>query len=303
MIKIGLIGTDSHHSAYFPREVNLPYSEHYESARFTKVWGEDSAITKDKAQQFLIPEVVGSAEEALTDVDAVMILNRYGDAHYKYGRLAIEAGIPVFIDKPLSNSLREACELVALAKAKGVPLMSCSHFRYDPCLADLPIQRPLRTGFVGGPRTGPFPDEKSLNPFYYAIHPVEIFHALMGPGIAQVEAHRTEELDNVSVQLSDGRRGMIALLNDKQYQWRAQMVGERVWANLDFRVQPANYRDLMRQFLAMVRQGRELLPTAWTLETIATVEAIELSVEKGGQPVTLRDVWPSDYLDLCPPLV
>jgi predicted dehydrogenase len=300
MIRIGLIGTDSHHSVYLPQEVNLPYSAHYDSARFTKIWGEDREVTASKAQQFAIAEVVDSPQDALRDVDAVMVLNRYGDAHYKYGKLALEAGIPVFIDKPLANSLREACELVALAKAGGVPLMSCSHFKFDPAFVDLPIQRSLRAGFVGGPRTGPFPEAGSSNPFYYAIHPVEIFHALMGPGIAELETLRTDELDNVTVRLLDGRRGMIALLNDKQYQWRAQVVGERVWASLEFRVQPANYRGLMHHFLRMVRSRSEVIPTAWILETIATVEAIELSAKRGGQAVTLRDVWPSEHSELFP---
>lgn len=280
--------------------MNHPYSAHHDEARFTKIWGEDREVTERKARQLSIQDVVDSPDDALRDVDAVMVLSRYGEEHYEFGKLVLETGLPLFIDKPLANSLRQACELVALAKNRGVPLMSCSHFRFDPAFVDLPIQRSLRTGFVGGPRTGPFPEPRSDNPFYYAIHPVEIFHALLGPGIAQVETLRTEDLDNVSVQLLDGRRGMIALLNDKQYQWRGQVVGERVWASLEFRVQPANYRGLMHLFLRMVRNKEEVIPTAWTLETIATVEAIELSADNGGQPVTLRDVWPSDHSDLYP---
>ncbi len=49
----------------------------------------------------------------------------------------IEAGVPVFVDKPLSYRLEEAEALVELARDRGVPLMVGFNRRYAPGIAAL----------------------------------------------------------------------------------------------------------------------------------------------------------------------
>lgn len=59
-----------------------------------------------------------AAEAQLPDgIDAVAIVTP-NDSHYRLARMALEAGLDVICDKPLTNDTATAAEIVALAKAR-----------------------------------------------------------------------------------------------------------------------------------------------------------------------------------------
>jgi len=63
--------------------------------------------------------------------DLVLILAS-DDAHAPAARGAIDAGIPVLVEKPLSRSLAEARDLCAFAERKGVLLAGVANKRFSP---------------------------------------------------------------------------------------------------------------------------------------------------------------------------
>lgn len=63
--------------------------------------------------------------------DAVSI-NTWPDTHAAYARMALEAGAHVFIEKPLADTVAEAEEIAALAKAKGLKLVIGYILRVHP---------------------------------------------------------------------------------------------------------------------------------------------------------------------------
>ncbi|WP_449255455.1 Gfo/Idh/MocA family protein [Bosea sp. (in: a-proteobacteria)] len=54
--------------------------------------------------------------------------------HVAHGLEAIEAGIPVIVEKPLADDLAGAARLVAAAERAGVPLLTGHHRRYNPMI-------------------------------------------------------------------------------------------------------------------------------------------------------------------------
>lgn len=63
--------------------------------------------------------------------DAVSI-NTWPDTHAAYARMALEAGAHVFIEKPLADTVAEAEEIAALARAKGLKLVIGYILRVHP---------------------------------------------------------------------------------------------------------------------------------------------------------------------------
>ena len=63
--------------------------------------------------------------------DAVSI-NTWPDTHAAYARMALEAGAHVFIEKPLAETVAEAEDIAALAKAKGLKLVIGYILRVHP---------------------------------------------------------------------------------------------------------------------------------------------------------------------------
>ncbi len=76
---------------------------------------------------------VGDHRELLDEVDAASIAVPTA-AHFAVARDFIERGRPVLIEKPITRTLAEADELIALAERRGVPIQVGHVERFNPAL-------------------------------------------------------------------------------------------------------------------------------------------------------------------------
>ncbi len=65
-----------------------------------------------------VAEMLAKEKQRPDGIDAVAIMGP-NDTHYAHAALALDAGLDVIGDKPVTNTFKEACDLVARAKAKG----------------------------------------------------------------------------------------------------------------------------------------------------------------------------------------
>ena len=67
--------------------------------------------------------------------------------HFEDAWLSLEAGIPVLIEKPISDSLEDGAKIVSQAEKLGVPILTGYHRRHNPIIYD--IKEKLNSGFIG----------------------------------------------------------------------------------------------------------------------------------------------------------
>ncbi len=105
-------------------------------ARVTHVWADQRELAERVAATTFIPHVVDQPRQVIDHVDAVVIPTDIGSEHLDRSRPFIEAGVPVFIDKPLTD--RED-HLAAFERwvSEGKALMSSSALRYSREFAEL----------------------------------------------------------------------------------------------------------------------------------------------------------------------
>ena len=110
--------------------------------------------TPGKAEAFAathgIPQVFTSYEElvASPDVDALYIAS-YPVDHAEHALLAIEAGKPVLIEKPLAMTAADTQKVFAAGRARGVLVMEAMWTRYLP--QSTMIRSLLEEGSLGAP--------------------------------------------------------------------------------------------------------------------------------------------------------
>lgn len=75
--------------------------------RVTHAWTQDRATTEKLARAARIPHVVDEPSHMLGQIDALLLLRDDYETHLPLARPFLEAGLPVFIDKPLSVDLEE----------------------------------------------------------------------------------------------------------------------------------------------------------------------------------------------------
>jgi len=96
--------------------------------RVTHAWTQDPVVTRKLCEACQIAHAVARPADMIGNVDAVIIARDDFEIHFQLAIPFLEAGMPVFVDKPLSVELSE---LKAFRKyLESGKLMSCSGMRY-----------------------------------------------------------------------------------------------------------------------------------------------------------------------------
>lgn len=144
-----------------------------------------------------IPNVVATPEDVIGQVDAAIITTDIGAEHVARCRPFVEAGLPVFVDKPLADNpadLRIFQDWVAA----GNPIMSSSSMRYAKEF--LPYR--LSTHELGELRFACMTTCKSWE--CYGIHALEAIYPILGQGFLSVRNTGTPERNVVHLKHRSG---------------------------------------------------------------------------------------------------
>jgi len=312
VLRIGLIGLDTSHTTAFTALLNDPSNpDHVPGARVVAAFRggspdvEASATRIDKFTAELRDrwkvEIVDSIEGLLTKVDAVMLTSVDGRVHLAQARPVLAARKPLFVDKPMAASTKDAAELVRLAKASGTPLFSASSRRFaDDVLA---LQADPRAGSVIGASTfGPAtlePHHPDL--FWYGVHAVETLFQLMGTGCVSVTRTHTEGTDVVVGTWADGRVGVMrGVRHGASTTYGHTIHGTKAVISTTSDTPPsagtkprAGYYGLLARAIEFFRTGKAPVSPEETLETLAFMEAADLSKARNGASVRLSEVLPT----------
>jgi predicted dehydrogenase len=194
MFKIGLIGSDNSHGLGFAQLCNLPNERTgtflYPGIRITAIYGHEKERTEQVAKDGAIEKIYENANDMIGNVDAVMVIFRHGSKHAKYTLPFIEAGIPVWVDKPFTSNIAEAEAIVEAAKRKNVLITGGSaviHSHDVKTLAyiaqkDIGLDRVV-AGYLNFP--GDIHSEYD-GIFFYGPHSVEMMMTIFGNDVKSV---------------------------------------------------------------------------------------------------------------------
>ena len=123
MLKMGIVGAENSHCAAIAKLLNV---EKALPCRVVSVWGEAPRFAQKSAEAGQIPKIVRDWRTMLGEVDGVMITHRHAKYHAEVARFFVRNGIPCFVDKPFTFTLKEGKNLCRLARKRGIPIVSFS---------------------------------------------------------------------------------------------------------------------------------------------------------------------------------
>jgi predicted dehydrogenase len=144
-LRLGVIGAGA-----FAQACHVPGLMSHPQAEVVMICGRDRTRTQSVATRFGIPSITLDPTElcACKHLDAVTICTP-NEAHSRHALLALNHGKHVFCEKPLSLTVREATEMVSVARASGVVHQVGFTFRHLFGVQEL--QRRVKKGEVGEP--------------------------------------------------------------------------------------------------------------------------------------------------------
>tara|TARA_B100000768_G_scaffold180357_1_gene200094 strand:+ start:1680 stop:2561 length:882 start_codon:yes stop_codon:yes gene_type:complete len=105
--------------------------ERINNAKITHIWTQDYEISKSIALAANISTIVNNPLEMIMDIDGVIIARDDYESHLNIAKPFIEAGINVFIDKPIAVSVNAAQEILNLEQFNG-QIFTSSSLAFDP---------------------------------------------------------------------------------------------------------------------------------------------------------------------------
>jgi len=240
------------------------------------------------ARQYRIANRYSDVQSLLAAGLEVAFVHAATEAHATIVEQLLEAGVHVYVDKPISFSLQESAHLVQLAREKQRILMVGFNRRFAPMIRALKEQAPAnlivmqknRVGQPGNPTTFILDD---------FIHVVDTLRFLLPGPVEQIQVHVREQagqLYHVSLQLSgmnftatglmnrdsgiteesleymtSGQKWVVHDLNETQHMTGGQRQTQRFsdWTPV---LQRRGFEQIIAEFFQAVRDNREPNPSS-----------------------------------------
>jgi len=172
-------------------------------------------VDTDAARASAVAHRVGTRaftdyRELLGGIDAASIVVPT-EAHYEVAKVCLEAGVHILVEKPVTRSVQEAAELVALAQRKGLVFQVGHLERFNPAILAIRdrITRPL---FIESDRLAVFkPRGTDVNVVLdLMIHDIDLILSFARSAITDVRASgfpvltAAVDIANARIEFADG---------------------------------------------------------------------------------------------------
>jgi hypothetical protein len=293
-LRIGLIGLDTSHALAFTKVLNDPnHPQHVAGGKVVAAYKGGSAdipSSRDRVDGYaekLVTQygvkLFGTIEEMCKQVDAVLLESVDGRPHLKQAIPVIEAGLPMFIDKPVAGSLKDALAIFSLAKNRKVPVFTSSSLRFG---ADT---QQVTQGSLGVVKRCETHSPCAIEPhhpdlFWYGIHGVESLFTILGPDCLSVKRGKTPagKIEVVG-KWKGGRTGIFR--EGKGFGGNA--VGEKGEAPVG---SFDGYAPLLAEIIPFLQTGKAPVSIEESIAIYAFMEAADESKRRDGEEVSLAEI-------------
>jgi len=287
-LKIALIGLDTSHSIEFTKRMqapDCPPEQKVEGLRaisclaFVTPFQNEEGISKRKKQlESWGVKITADFEETVKGVDAVMIELNDPSLHLEYFKKCADLGLPIFLDKPLSDTYVNGRIIYDIAKKKNLRICSMSSLRFPPALTEALNKIPKPDyGYFYGP-LGIAAAGSSI--VWYGVHAFEMMVRAMGRGALTAQTTKHQNGAVITVEYP-GKNTAVADLTEDCWSYGGTLR-EKGGAAAPFIVDgKLTYTDLVKELAGFLKGGPSPVPLEDTLQVMALLDTAEKSLKSG----------------------
>lgn len=236
--------------------------------KVTHVWAQDKRIASHIAKAALIDNVVNHYTDMIGQVDGVLLARDNAETHYEFAAPFLNAGIPIYIDKPLALSVTEAKQLIDLQQYPG-QLFSCSALRYakEFKLSESELAQLGRLRHIHA--TVPKDWDK------YAVHVIEplLMLAKERGTIVRTQAWRNKDATTLAVEFSEGLQVLVSTLGSSTAPLALRVMGDSGWKDLFFQDTYIAFKSALFEFVQGIIHKDVRIEAGLMFEVIELIEA------------------------------
>ena len=253
-----------------------------ENAKITHIWTDDPKDAEHVAKASLIPNIVSKPEDVIGEVDAVIVATDKGWEHVWRCEPFVEAGLPIFVDKPLADNV-EDLRVFKKWVDEGANIMSSSSLRYSKEM--MPFYG--STYEFGELRYIMTTMQKTWE--RYGIHALEHVYPIVGQGFVSVRNSGTYEKNIVHLKHKTGVDINIASIKD------VTGAGTVICGNAGSTIVKCqdsykSFKTQLEVFVKYLRTGVRPYPFEETIEMMKIIIGGIMSRDQGGKEIFLEDI-------------
>jgi len=225
MKKIVILGCENSHAASFLNAIKK--NEVFSDVEVVGVYSDEAAPCEKLRANYGV-EIMGDFAEAVGLVDGVVITARNGDNHYKYAKPYLDLGVPLYIDKPITNSEEDAVAFIGDLERRGIRYTGGSCLRHDNFVKELAEDHKAEVDgkTLGGEFRAPLDSESPYGGFFfYAPHLVESVMVIFGKNVKSVRVFKNGIKTTVIFRYEDF--DVVGLFVENNYVYYATRHAEK----------------------------------------------------------------------------
>lgn len=236
-------------------------------AAVTHIWTQDGSASEHIARAARIPNIVERPDAMIGQVDAVLLARDDAENHREHAAAFLRAGLPIFIDKPLSFTRHEALRLFDLARYPS-QIFTCTALRYarEFCMTPRRRARIGRVQFVDAV----VPKQWRT----YSVHVIEPVLALF-PEADRVLQYRRSGAAGVTELTVTWASGLYTRFTSTGTATAPIMItvhGEHASLPLIFRDAFFAFKTALAEFIASAKRRSCAIPRESTLKIVDLIE-------------------------------
>ena len=293
--RIGIIGLDTSHAISFTKAINsnpADFNDYQIVAAYPfgsqTIASAAERIPKytQQVQEFGV-KIVNSITELLRQTDVILLETNDGRMHLSQALQVINAGKPLFIDKPIAASLLDANKIFKAASEKGVPVFSSSSLRY------MPNVEKVVEGNYGKVLHANTYSPATMEPthpdlYWYGIHGVETLFTVMGPRCESLVRVSTDKTDVVTGIWDGDRIGTFTGFRNNRTDFGGTCFCEKGAIELG---PYTGYTPLLNKIIEFFSSGVAPVSPVETMQILAFMDAADESKKWGSRRINLKDIY------------
>ncbi len=242
-------------------------------ATVTHIWTQDRKISEHIAAASLIDNIVENYQDMIGLVDAILLARDDPENHKEMSRPFLEAGVPIYIDKPLAISVAEAEKIYSFQKYDG-QLFTCSALgfanEFDPKNIDI-----NSLGKLKQVKATIMKDWQK-----YGVHIIEpVLNIIGDQGVVKtVEVTHRSDTRTVNIIWESGLITNFATTGNNQSPLEITLEGTNGFKTVSFEDTYSAFKNALEAFIHAVRT-RQSVSQEFVMKVIDIIEKGESGVK------------------------
>ena len=281
MKKIAILGCENSHAGSFLNTIKA--HREFSDVEVIGVYSDEREAAEKLRDKYGV-QILDDYADAVGKIDGLVITARNGSNHPKYAAPYLDSGVPIYIDKPITNTEEDAISFISELEKRKIRYTGGSCLRHDTDVKALKAENldSVDGLTVGGTVRAPLDSNSPYGGFFfYAPHLVETVMEIFGKYPKSVMAYKNGIKTTVIFRYED--YDITGLFVENNYYYFAERQTEKGSKGMKLYSREGNdwIWSEFSEYYKLLSGGDQVIAPSDFIAPVFVMNAIKRSIDSG----------------------